>query len=86
MIKENLVFKWGHSEREYFDLNKQSIINAPSLATLKFSNHFILYTFASETSYATILTQIKDEKIEAPISFFSSNSQGIELNYLDVEK
>jgi hypothetical protein len=27
-----------------------------------------------------------DEKVEAPISFFSSNLQGAELNYSDVEK
>ena len=56
------------------------------MATPIFSNHFILYTFASEKSYATILTQVNDDKAEAPISFFSSNLQGVELNYSDVEK
>lgn len=86
MIKKNSFFKWGHSEREAFDLIKQEIINAPSLTTPNFSDHFILYTFASETSYAPILTQINDEKIEAPISFFSSNLQGDEFNYSEVEK
>ena len=38
------------------------------------------------TSYAAILTQLNDQEIEAPISFFSSNLQGAELNYSDVEK
>jgi len=46
MTKKNLVFKWGHNEREAFDIIKQDIINAPSLTTPNFSNHFILYTFA----------------------------------------
>jgi len=33
-----------------------------------------------------VLIEINDEKIEAPISFFSSYLQGAELNYSDVEK
>lgn len=65
MIKENSFFKWGHIEHDDFDLIKQTIINASSLATPKFSNHFILYTFASKKSYATILTQVNEEKFEA---------------------
>ena len=41
---------------------------------------------ATETSYVDVLTQLNDQKIEAMISFFSSNLQGAELNYFDVEK
>ena len=41
---------------------------------------------ATETSYAAVLTQLNDQQIEAPISFFSSNLQEAELNYSDVEK
>lgn len=73
MIKKKSLFKWGHSEHEAFRLIKQAIITAPSLATPNFSNHFILYTFDSEKSYAFILTQVNQEKVEGPISFFSSN-------------
>ncbi len=86
MIKKNSVFKWGHNERETFDLIKQAIMSAPSLTTPNFSNHFILYTFASQTAYVVVLTQLNDQQIEAPISFFSSNFQGVELNYSEVEK
>eukprot|EP00253_Pinus_taeda_P033141 PITA_33141 len=86
MIKKNSNFKWGQDEHEEFNLIKQAIINAPSLATPNFSKSFILYTFASEKSYAAILTQANQEKAEAPIAFFSSNLQGAELNYPDVEK
>src|ERR1700733_11766157 len=86
MIKKNAVFKWGLIEKEAFDQIKQSIINAPSLITPNFSNPFTLYTIASNTSYATVLTQLNDHNLEAPISFFSSNLQGAELNYSDVEK
>eukprot|EP00253_Pinus_taeda_P013143 PITA_13143 len=86
MIKKNAVFKWGLTEKEAFDLIKQSIINAPSLITPNFSNPFTLYTITSNTSYAAVLTQLNDHNLEAPISFFSSILQGAELNYSDVEK
>eukprot|EP00253_Pinus_taeda_P005163 PITA_05163 len=86
MIKKNSNLKWGLDEHEAFNLIKQAIINAPSLVTPNFSESFILYTFASEKSYAAILTQANQEKAEAPIAFFSSNLQGAELNYSDVEK
>jgi len=69
MIKKNTNFKWGQDEHEAFNLIKQAIINAPSLATPNFSNPFILYTFASDRSYAAILTQANQEKAEAPIAF-----------------
>lgn len=86
MIKKNSVFKWGSAEKEAFDSIKRSIINAPALNTPNFSNHFILYTVASITSYVAVLTQANDHNLEAPISFYSSNLQGAELNYSDVEK
>ena len=86
MIKKNSIFKWGQDEQEAFSLIKQAIINAPSLATPNFSESFILYTFASEKSYAAILTQANQEKVETPIAFFSSNLQGGKLNYSDMEK
>eukprot|EP00253_Pinus_taeda_P030545 PITA_30545 len=86
MIRKNAVFKLGLVEKEAFDLIKQSIINAPSLITPNFSNHFTLYTTASDSSYAAVLTQLNDHNLEAPISFFSSNLQGAELNYSDLEK
>lgn len=61
-------------------------MSAPSLTTPNFSNHFILYRFASQKSYVVVLTQLNDKQIEAPISFFSSNFQGAKLNYSEVEK
>jgi len=84
MIKKNSVFKWRSAEKEAFELIKQSITNAPALNTPNFSNHFILYTIASNSSYAAVLTQLNDHNLEAPISFSSSNLQGAELNYSEV--
>eukprot|EP00253_Pinus_taeda_P006896 PITA_06896 len=86
MINKNSNFKWGQDKYEAFNLIKQAIVNAPSLATPNFPDPFILYTFASDRSYAAILTQANQEKEKAPIALFSSNLQGAELNYSDVEK
>eukprot|EP00253_Pinus_taeda_P025357 PITA_25357 len=86
MIKNNSNFKWGQDEYEAFNLIKQAIVNAPSLATPIFLEPFILYTFTSDRSYAVILTQANQEKEKSPIAFFSSNLQGAKLNYSDVEK
>lgn len=86
MIKKKLAFKWGPIEKGAFDSIKQSIINVPDLSTPNFSSHFILYTLTSASSYAIVLIQINDQNLEAPISFYSSNLQGAELNYLEVEK
>ena len=81
MIRKNAVFKWNKDERDSFESIKKAIINAPSLTTPEFLKPFVLYTFSYDTSYAVVLTQLNDENVEAPISFFSSNLQGAELNY-----
>jgi hypothetical protein len=46
-----------------------------------FSQDFTLYTFASNRSYATVLTQKNAENNEVPIAFMSSTFKGVELNY-----
>lgn len=86
MIKKRSVFKWGHIESDVFNSMKQAIINSLALNTPNFSNHFILYTLTSDSSYAALLTQINDQNLEAPISFYSWNLQGAKFNYSEVEK
>jgi hypothetical protein len=49
-----------------------------------FSQDFTLYTFASDRSYAAVLTQKNSENNEVPIAFMSSTFKGDELNYLVV--
>ena len=54
--------------------------------SLDFNKYFILYTFASNISYAAVLTQLNQQNNEVPISFMSSNFKGAELNYHEVDK
>jgi hypothetical protein len=51
-----------------------------------FNRDFSLYTFASDQSLATVLTQKDDDNNEAPVSFMSTNLQGVELNYPSIDK
>jgi hypothetical protein len=50
-----------------------------------FSQDFTLYTFASDYSYAAVLTQKKSNNHEVPIAFMSSAFKGAELNYPSVD-
>ena len=56
------------------------------MQSLDFENDFILYTFASDNSLAAVLTQKEELEDEYPISFMSTGLQGVELNYLVVDK
>lgn len=54
--------------------------------SLDYSKVFILHTFSSDNSYATILNQKNEDGDEVPIYFMSQELQGSELKYQDVEK
>lgn len=51
-----------------------------------FLREFILYTFATDTSYAVLLTQKNLDGDEVPISFMSAGLDGSQLKYPEVEK
>jgi hypothetical protein len=86
MIRKDTIFKWNTIEKEAFNSIKQEIIQVPSLLSPNYDKEFVLYTFSSEKSYASMLSQKNDQNIEVPISFESSALQGEKLNYIDVEK
>ena len=86
MIKKDAIFNLGQNEKESFHKILEAISEAPSLLSPHFSKDFILYTFASNISYAPVLTQLNQQNNEVPISFMSSNFKGAELNYHEVDK
>ena len=51
-----------------------------------FSRDFTLYTFASDRSYAAVLTQKNVENNEVPIAFMRLEFEGAELNYQTVDQ
>ena len=86
MIKKDAIFNRGQTEKESFHRILEAISEAPSLLIPDFNKDFILYTFAFDISYATVLTQLNQQNSEVPISFMSSNFKGDELNYHEVDK
>ena len=65
---------------------KEAIANSPSLMSPDFLKEFILYMFATDTSYVAILTQKNQDGDEVPISFMSAGLDGPQLKYPKVEK
>ena len=51
-----------------------------------FSKGFILYTFITDFSYASVLTLKDHDNAEIPISFMSLTFKGAEINYSQVDK
>lgn len=86
MIKKVVDFKWNELEKEAFVKIKRLIAESPALLSPDFNKEFYLYTFASDLSYAGVLTQRNDQGEEVPILVTSLAFTGVELNYPKVEK
>jgi hypothetical protein len=86
MIKKDANFKWSKERKEAFDKVKEATVEAPTLWSPNFDNEFILYTFASDHSIATVLTQKNEDGEEFPVSFMSTGLQGAELKYPAIDK
>ena len=56
MVKKSVQFKWNDSKKDGFNKIKTSISHAPSLKSQNFEKGFILYTFASDDSLASVIT------------------------------
>jgi hypothetical protein len=86
LIKKDVQYHWGPLEIQAFDSIKKVIVEAPSLMSPDFLRDFTLYTFASNRSYATVLTQKNVENNEVPIAFMSLVFKGVDLNYPAVDQ
>ena len=86
MVKQSVQFKWTNVEKVSFNDIKASIAHAPFLRSPNFEKNFIMYTFTSDKSLATVLRQHGELGDVYPISFMSTGLQGAELNYLAVDK
>ena len=86
MIKNVATFKWNELDKDSFIKIKKLIVESPALLSPDFNKEFYLYTFASDLSYAGVLTQKNVEGDEVPILFTSSAFTGAKLNYPEVDK
>ena len=81
LVNKGVPFKWSKEQKNAFTEIQKIIAEALALMSPDFSKDFILYMFATEFSYAAVLTQKNHEDAEILISFMSSTFKGVELNY-----
>ena len=86
MVKQSVQFKWNDIEKVSFKYIKTTIAQEPSLKSPNFEKDFILYTFDSDNSLVVALTRKGEMEDEYPISIMSTGLQGVELNYLVLDK
>ena len=86
MLKKNNEVKWMAEAKVSFACIKKVINEAPILASLDYLKDFLIFSFASEHTVATILLQKNEEGFEQPIAFFSKSLRDVELRYDIMEK
>lgn len=72
--------------KEAFEKIKEAIAEVPTLWSPNFEREFILYTFSSDNSITTVLTQKDEVGEEFLVSFMRTGLQGVELNYPAIDK
>jgi hypothetical protein len=86
MLKKNNEVKWMAEAKASFARIKKVISEAPVLASPDYLKDFLIFSFASEHTVATVLLQKNEEGFEQPIAFFSKSLRDVELRYDIMEK
>ena len=86
MLKKGHEIKWTAEAKKYFKEIKQAISEAPVLVSLEFTKDFLIFSYASKHTIATVLLQKNNENMEQPISFFSNMLRDGELKYDIIKK
>ena len=86
MLKNDYVLKWTVEAKYSFESIKHALTKTPVLISPDFKKYFIMFSFASEHTIATILLQKNDQGFEHPIAFFSKTLRYAPLRYNIMEK
>jgi hypothetical protein len=86
MLKKDNEVKWTTEAKESFQRVKKSIGEALVLVSPDYTKEFLIFSFASEYTIATVLLQKNEEGFEQPIAFFSKSLRDAELKYDILEK
>jgi hypothetical protein len=85
LMKDNEI-KWTVEARSSFDQIKKALMEAPVLVSPDYSKDFLIFSFASFDTVATILLQKNFEGLEQPIAFSSRALIDAELKYEIMDK
>jgi hypothetical protein len=86
LLKKEHRFEWTTYTKEAFNSMKEEITTTPVLISSYFQRDFIIYSFATETVVASILTQKNIKGEELPIIFMRKTLHDYELRYSKLEK
>jgi hypothetical protein len=86
MLKKDAKIKWTPESHSSFDRIKKALIEAPILISPNYFKEFLIFSFSSEDTIATVLLQRNDEGYEKTIYFFSKTLREEELKYDIMEK
>jgi hypothetical protein len=86
MLRKGHEIKWTAEPRESFDQIKKALTEAPVLISPDYFKDFMIFSFASFDTVATVLLQKNDQGQEQPIAFFSKALRDAELRYEIMEK
>jgi len=86
MLKKKNEVKWTAEAKASFAHINKFISEAPVLASPDYLNNFLIFSFSSEHTLATVLLQKNEEGFEKPIAFFSKSLRDVELRYDIMEK
>jgi hypothetical protein len=85
LMKGNEV-KWTVESRDSFNQINKALNEAPVLISPDYSKDFLVFSFASFDTVATILLQKNFEGLEQPISFFNRALRDADIKYDIMEK
>ena len=86
MLRKGNEIKWTTEYRNSFDQIKKALTKAFVLINPDYSKDFLIFSFASFDTVATILLKKNVEGLEQPIAFFSRALRDAEIKYDFMEK
>jgi hypothetical protein len=86
MLRKWNEVKWTAKSRESFNQIKKALTKAPVLINPDYSKDFLIFSFASFDTVATVLLQKNDAGLVQPISFFNRTLRDANVRYDIMEK
>jgi len=86
MLRKGNEVKWTAEPKEYFFQIKRALTEASVLISPDYSKDFLIFSFPSFDTVATVLLQKNEEGREQPITFFIKALRDTEIRYEIMEK
>jgi hypothetical protein len=86
MLRKGNEIMWNPEAKNSFGYIKVELTRDPMISNRYFTKDFIMFSFTSENTIASVLLQNDEQKFENPIAYFSRMSWDVPLRYNIMEK